>query len=268
MTGERSMLAARLEDYLSQAERGEVAVSPFLTPGERKQTERMLCERGMRDAARFWGGYPNAERQSLIVFPDFYVQIPECMPAPESDPTEAVSELGGEVIEAIRIRGSGFRKLTHRDYLGAILHLGLERDAVGDLAVQNDFEAILFCHQRLTQFLCENLTRIANDGVRCEPCLLDERFTDGRVYKPISDTVASARLDCVVAALTNLSREGAQTAIRAGLVEVDFEEEERIDRILCPPVTLSVRGHGRYVLRAFDGETKKGRLRMKADQMV
>ncbi len=262
------MLSARIEDYILQAERGEVAVSPFLTPGERKVAKRMLVERGVKDAARFFGGYPDAERQCLILFPDFYAQIPECMPAAEDDPTEAVGELGGETVEAIRIKGSGFRKLSHRDYLGAILNLGLERDAIGDIAMQNDFEAVLFCHHRLTAFLCENLTRIANDAVRCKPYLLDESFTDGRHYRPISDTVASARLDCVVAALTNLSREGAQAAVRSGLVEVDFEAEERIDRILEPPVTLSIRGYGRYILRAFDGETKKGRLRLRADQMI
>ncbi len=263
---EKDLLAARIDDYLSQAGRGEVAVSNFLTPGERKQAERLLTERGEWSSARFWGGYPNAERRCLILFPDFWTQIPECMPA--ADPTEAVRALDGETVEAIRIKGSGFRKLTHRDCLGAILHLGLERDAIGDIAMQNDFEAVLFCHHRLAEFLCENLTKIANDAVRCVPQELDESFTDGRHYRPICDTVASARLDCVVAALTNLSREGAQTAVRSGLVEVDFEAEERIDRMLEPPATLSVRGYGRYILRSFDGETKKGRLRMKADQMV
>jgi RNA-binding protein YlmH len=265
---EKDLLAARIDDYLSQAGRGEVAVSNFLTPGEQKAAVRLLAERGSLDSARFWGGYPDAERRCLILFPDFWTQIPDCMPKGEDDPTEAVRELDGETVEAISVTGSGFRKLNHRDYLGAILHLGLERDAIGDIAVQNDFEAVLFCHRRLTEFLCENLTKIANDAVRCAPEQLDETFTDGRHYRPIYDTVASARLDCVVAALTNLSREGAQTAVRSGLVEVDYEAEERIDRILEPPATLSVRGYGRYILRSFDGETKKGRLRIKADQMV
>ena len=72
----------------------------------------------------------------------------------------------------------------------------------------------------------------------------------------------------VVAALTNLSREDAQSAIRGGLVEVDFEPEERVDLSLTPPVTVSVRGFGRYVLCSFDGETRKGRLRLRADQLV
>lgn len=71
-----------------------------------------------------------------------------------------------------------------------------------------------------------------------------------------------------MAALTHLSREEAQRAVRTGLVELDFEPEERPDRLLSPPLTLSVRGYGRYVLRAFEGETRRGRLRLRADRLV
>ena len=146
--------------------------------------------------------------------------------------------------------------------------LGLERDTLGDIAVQNEHEAVVFCPARMVAFLTENLCKIGSDSVRCAPYVPDEHFTDGRKYRPIRDTVASPRLDCVVAALTNLSRDAAQQAIRSGLVEVDFEPTERVDLMLAPPATVSVRGYGRYILRSFDGETRKGRLRMCADQMI
>ena len=113
-----------------------------------------------------------------------------------------------------------------------------------------------------------DLDKIGSDSVKCSFYELDERFTDGRSYRPITDTVASPRLDCVVAALTNLSRDDAQRTIRSGFVEVEFEPEERVDRQLTPPMTISVRGFGRYILRSFDGETRKGRLRMRADQLI
>ena len=60
----------------------------------------------------------------------------------------------------------------------------------------------------------------------------------------------------------------AQSAVRTGLVEVDFEVEERTDLILVPPATVSVRGYGRFILRSFDGQTRKGRLRLRADRLV
>ena len=134
--------------------------------------------------------------------------------------------------------------------------------------MQDEHSAILFCPRTLAEFLIGELTKVGPDTVRCRECVIDETFTDGKQYRPISDTVASARLDCVVAALCNLSREAAQSAVRGGLVEVDFEPEERVDTVLEPPITVSVRGHGRFILRSFDGETKKGRLRLKADQLV
>lgn len=269
MTGHRNpSLEARLEDYVAFSEKGRIAVSSFLTPGERKQAERFLIARGCADRAIFWGGYAEAERTCLFLLPDFYAEIEGLMPPPSTDPAETLSELDGDAVVAVRIRGSGFRVLSHRDYLGSLLGLGIERDAIGDIAVQSDCEAVTFCRRSLLPFLIQHFTKVASDAVRCSETALTEAFTDGKRYEPISDTVASPRLDCVVAALTNLSREDAQQAVRTGLVEVDFELEERTDRILTPPATVSVRGHGRFILRTFDGETRKGRLRLRADKLV
>ena len=262
------LLEARLNDYLARAGRGSVAVSRFLTPGERRQAERWLTAHGVRAQARFWGGYSGAERLCLFLLPDFYLDMPELMPAEGENPAGTIPDPETDAVTAVRIRGSGFRVLAHRDYLGSLLGLGLERDALGDIAVQNEHEAVVFCTRRIAAFLLSDLQKVASDPVRCEEYTPDARFTDGRSYRPIADTVASPRLDCVVAALTNLSREEAQRAVRTGLVEVDFEPEDRVDRILSAPATLSVRGHGRYLLRAFEGETRRGRLRLRADQLV
>ena len=158
--------------------------------------------------------------------------------------------------------------LTLECYVRFLAALGLERDALGDVVVQDPFRAVVFCSETIGEFLLTSLTKVASDTVRCTRYVPDEGFTDGIRYQPIRDTIASPRLDCVVAALTNLSRENAQNAIRSGLVEVDFEPTERTDLQLTPPATLSIRGHGRFVLRAFDGETRKGRLRMIADKRI
>jgi RNA-binding protein YlmH len=120
----------------------------------------------------------------------------------------------------------------------------------------------------MADFFSTALTKVATDTVSCAPCEIGAGFTDGKKYAPINDTVASERLDCVVAALTNQSREAAQRAVRSGLVEVNFELVERTDLLLEAPAWISVRGFGRYRLRAFDGETKKGRLRLRADRLI
>ena len=71
-----------------------------------------------------------------------------------------------------------------------------------------------------------------------------------------------------MAALTGKSRDAAREAITSGLVEVDYTPEERPDRSLTPPVLLSVRGTGKFRLLPFEGETKKGRLRLRAEKFV
>lgn len=274
MTAQRdvgaAMLSARIGDAIEKSRRGEVAVLPFLTPVQRKQAERELRTCGYREAAWFFGGYGTAERVCLFLLPEYLTAILD-IPLQECETDTLLALLGEDVtraVTAVRICGSGFRKLTHRDYLGAILGLGLERDALGDLAVQNEREAVLFCSQTIAAFLIESLSKVGSDTVKCRLYTVDDSFTDGKVYAPISATVASSRLDCVVAALTGLSREDAQSTIRSGLVEVEFEPSERVDLTLTPPATLSVRGYGRFVLRAFDGETRKGRLRLRADKLV
>lgn len=268
-TDARDLFEARLEDAIRKCNAGSVAHLPFLTMRQRRRAERLLEARGMRENIWFWGGHPTAERACLFLLPDYLVAIlPEDADEREAALPDYLADELQEAVVALSMQGSGFRNLSHRDYLGAVLGLGIERDALGDIAVQDEHSAILFCPRTLAGFLSGELTKVGSDTVRCRECKIDESFTDGKKYRPISDTVASARLDCVVAALCNLSREAAQSAVRSGLVEVDFEPEERVDTVLEPPITVSVRGHGRFILRSFDGETKKGRLRLKADQLI
>ena len=271
MAGEnaRDLFEARLEDALRKCASGSVVQVPFLTMRERRRAERILNVRGMRDSYWFWGGHKAAERTCLFLLPDYLVAIlPEDTTEREAALPDYLAEELTDAVVSLSIKGSGFRNLTHRDYLGAVLGLGIERDAIGDVAVQDEHSAVLFCPRTLAGFFIGELTKVGADTVRCRECVIDETFTDGKQYRSISDTVASPRLDCVVAALCNLSREAAQNAVRGGLVEVDFEPEERVDAVLEPPITVSVRGHGRFILRSFDGETRKGRLRLRADQLI
>ena len=262
------LLRARIGDALGKSERGEIGVLSYLTPREQKQAERYLRECGAWQSTYLFGGYPDAARACLFFLPEYLTLALESLSDADCAAEETLGEDLTDAVSAVRIKGSGYRVLSHRDYLGSVLALGIERDAFGDIALQGDCEAVLFCSSKMAAFLCENLTHVASDTVKCERYRVDDRFTDGRRYRAISDTVASPRLDCVVASLTNLSREAAKEAVQSGRVEVDFEVEERVDLLLTPPTTLSIRGYGRFILRSFDGETRKGRLRMRADQLI
>ena len=169
---------------------------------------------------------------------------------------------------ALRIEGSGYRVLTHRDFLGSLLGLGLERSILGDVVVEDGQgkSAVLFCEDRIADFIEEHLIRVANDKVKVSRLELSMYVPPKRDFTPIADTVASARLDGVVAALCGLSREKARDTVLGGLVEINFEREERPDRTVTPPALISVRGVGRFRVLCLNDRTRKGRIRMEAEQ--
>ena len=283
---DKQVLYDRAEDMLRRTARGEVTRSRFLSPAEAHALSAYLLRGGHTKDCFFYGGYPEAERTRLFLLPGYLTDFLGAdterdfsFEEPEEDEHTAEGYPVGlidsytdgavtESITALYVKGSGYRDLSHRDYLGSILSLGVERDVLGDIVPDSGFSAVVICDGKIAPFLRENLKRVANDAVKVTPFVIPKGFAGNRKTLPVVDTVASERLDCVVAALTNSSREAAQTLIRSGLCEVDFETEEKPDRLLAAPCQISVRGYGRFRLCAFDGETKKGRLRMKAEKFV
>lgn len=269
------LLLARMDDLCRRGERGEPAFSVYLTPGEAKYAAAHLSARIRAGTAVLWGGYPDAERVRVIILPDYSEGLVD--PAALAvDPVATLREVGfGETADAVseavcvlRIRGSGFRELTHRDFLGSVLGLGLERNAVGDIVVPNPHTAYLVTSARTAEFLLTGLSKVANDTVKVDRLGDDTPLRAARRLQPISDTVASERLDCVVAALCNLSREKAQMAVKAGLVELDYELCEACDTTVEAPAVITVRGYGKFAVREFDGVTRKGRIRLVAGKYV
>lgn len=279
--GEIRLLLSRLDDLAAEAGRGLAALSAYLTPREAKAAARHLSPLLLRGTAVLWGGYVGAERVRAVLLPDYAEGLVDPH-ALGTEPVTALREVGfddladaiSQAVTPLCVRGSGYRALGHRDYLGSILALGVERDAIGDLLVADAAEdgarptAYLFTNARMADFLAESLERVANDTVQVSRVEAAGLIIPERKLSPIRDTVASERLDCVVAALCNLSRDASQTAVRQGLVEVDYEPATACDRILTPPATITVRGYGKFRLDAFDGETRKGRVRLVAGKYV
>ena len=269
------LLLSRLDDLVRKSERGEVAVSSFLTPREAKYARVHLSSRVSAGTAVLWGGYLTAERVRAVILPDYTEGLVDPT-ALMSDPAAALSDAGlDDLAETIRgavcpvlVKGSGFRELSHRDYLGSVLGLGLERDAIGDILIPDSHSALLLTDTRVVDFLTTQLEKVATDTVRVSRLPEGTALTGTRRLQPITDTVASERLDCVVAALCNLSREKAQMAVKAGLVELDYEAVEACDATVEAPAVISVRGFGKFAVHAFDGTTRKGRIRLVAGKYI
>ena len=269
------LLLSRLDDLVRVGGRGEAAVSPYLTPREAKYARAHLSARVSAGTAVLWGGYPTAERVRAVILPDYTEGLVDPT-ALASDPAAALTDGGlDDLAEFIRgavcpvqVRGSGFRELSHRDYLGSILGLGLERDAIGDILIPDTHSAILLTDTRVGDFLTTQMEKVATDTVRVSRLPEGTALTGTRRLQPITDTVASERLDCVVAALCNLSREKAQMAVKSGLVELDYEAVEDCSATVDAPAVISVRGFGKFAVHAFDGTTRKGRIRLAAGKYM
>ena len=269
------LLLSRLDDLVRVGGRGEAAVSSFLTPREAKYARAHLSARVSAGTAVLWGGYPTAERVRVVILPDYTEGLVDAAVL-ASDPVAALTDGGlDDLADTIRcavcpmlVKGSGFRELSHRDYLGSVLGLGLERDAIGDILMPDAHSAILLTDARVGDFLTTQMEKVATDTVRVSRLPEGTALTGTRRLQPITDTVASERLDCVVAALCNLSREKAQMAVKSGIVELDYEAVEDCSATVDAPAVISVRGFGKFAVHAFDGTTRKGRIRLAAGKYM
>ena len=176
--------------------------------------------------------------------------------------------LTGDRLCAAHIEGSAFRTLTHRDFMGAILNLGIKREALGDIAVLGESSADAYCTARAGELIAAELKRIGRDGVRATVRAVGafERIT--REFETLTVIVASMRLDCVVGELANVSRESAKRLIASGAVELDHRESADADERVAEGATVSVRGAGKYRIGETLGETRSARLRLRVLKYV
>ncbi len=260
---EQKLFIARLDDHASEREKGRVSHSDFLTPSESFAAEKYLSSLGIKDKICFFGGYFAAERKQIFLLPDY---VSDYLPKTESERYEMLCEEFEGSISALEIKGSSYKKLTHRDYLGSVLALGIKRSAIGDICMLGDSSAIIFCLASVEGLILTELQKIGADKVSIKKIKPDVNMPSCLKFKQVSDTVASNRIDCIVSALCTLSREKAQETIRAGLCTHNYSECEKTDLDVNENDVISVRGHGKFIIRSLSGTTKKGRIRLIADK--
>ena len=215
--------------------------SGFLSPAEQAAFLASAPQGGIPYA--FEGGAPAAERRILIFGGENDLGYPPEPPIA----VLAVRPVSEKYAEA----------LSHRDYLGAVLALGIERELVGDIIVREK-SAYILCLRQIADYICANLTEVRKTKVQVtaeegtvpelEPVLKEEHLN-----------VASERLDAVVAAFCGLARGKADALFAAERVFVNSLPEKRGDRRLKEGDVFSVRGFGKGIYDGIVKETKKGR---------
>ncbi len=153
-------------------------------------------------------------------------------------------------------------ELSHRDFLGALMNLGIERSTVGDIKT-GEKQAYLFCLESIAGFICENLDQVKHTRVKCS---VTEDYQSIPKEEPVLNNihVPSLRVDAVLARVYNMSREKSQELFRNGKVYVDGRLCENHSRQLKAGETVNARGYGKFTLMGEGRETKKGRLSVEA----
>lgn len=156
--------------------------------------------------------------------------------------------------------------LTHRDYLGALMNLGVERDMLGDIILR-DKTAYLFAHERIAPYLAETLTRVRRTDVRLSRV---EQIPGGALFRTEEVLIQAVgeRLDAVVAKVYAISREESLSLFRKKLVFVDGRCCENNSYTPKPNERISVRGFGRFIYRGSRSETRKGKLNLVVEKYV
>ena len=245
---EQSELLKRISDLALRCDRnGCITNSAFLTPAECYLLETRKVSIG---EAKLYltGGREECERKVAFFLP-YYLE-------------ETDFDIG-EYIKAVRIT-SFFGKPGHRDYLGAILGLGIERDRIGDLLLFND-TAYVFCLSSVVSVLLQELDKVGRVSVKTEQIALSDVPTPEKRVKKITFTVKSLRLDAVTGDLFGVSRTTAAELIRLGTVTLNYTICEKVDAPIKEGDTLSVRGKGKGRIAQIGGRSRKDRLFVEAE---
>lgn len=277
LSEEEGLLLSRTAELIGRADGATVCSGCFYNLGEQYLLRAYMKMVGLTEGVHyvFFGGYDYAERAMLFCFPSYLSDA--IAAALESSETKSYAAqmkedamLSEEALLGIRIQGSGYKTLSHRDYLGALLSLGIERHTLGDIVIPDTHSAYLIAKTNICDFLLTTLEHVGADKVRVSRVPSEEMraLPDMHRFEMISDTIASPRLDSIVAACANLSRKKAKVAVLAGSVELDFRTVTAPDANVPDHSYISIRGVGRFLFLGIDGTSKKGRLRMKAKRFI
>ncbi len=245
------LFIARLEDMVSRSERDGCAVfSSFFDERQCAEAEAWCRFNAGGLKYALWGGFPEARRKMLAVYPDY---LEECIP-------------GDMPMKCITFTYRTEDNLTHRDFLGTFMGMQLKRETVGDIITAQG-KAQAFVTDVAARLLVSSVSKIGRTGVK----VTDAQPFDIEVkqdFKIITGTVASLRLDCVVSLAANVSRENAARLIRSEKVDVDHITAHSVSAELAEGNIISIRGCGRFILSGINGSTKKGRIHIELKKYI
>lgn len=222
----------------------DIKATEFLNPFEVKNAIDILnSESDLK--YKVDGGYENAERQLIYIFP-YYIEEDDV----ESD------------LRVIQIEGNfKFKAISHRDYLGALLNLGIKREKIGDIIIHENFCQVIVSFD-ICDFILMNLEKVSNNNVKLKEISREDIIYSKPKYKDVSFTVTSSRIDCIISGLYNISRQESSKLINNEKVQVNYEKITSCSNEIKAGCLISVRGKGRSQITSIGGLTKKGKIKV------
>jgi len=265
------LLIARIEDKIDQAaDKYMLTAGDFLDMHQRKIAEDYCKSRKLPVRYIFYGGYADAERCMPVFLPD-YIELPAGGGTASVEGSSAAGAAGqipeeiAELLSVVRVTApKGGRVLTHRDYLGSLLALGLDREVTGDILVRGPDEktgggADIVVEAGVAEFIEMNYNKAGHTNLTVESLPIGALDTGLVNIVEKRDTVASLRLDNIVSSAFAVSRSKAAEAIRRGIVSVNSVECLKVDRIIEEGDRVTLRGKGKIALAEVGGRSRKDR---------
>ena len=246
-TEDQALFEAKIADCVRLGEKRPSFLG-FLELSERAEAEQIL-HRMHAGNYMFFGGWDDAERVMLGVFPDYLDSDPVLFP-----------------LTALTLQYRKQDVLTHRDFLGSFMAQGVVRASLGDILIEEG-RAVLFVKSELAPHFQSQVEKIGRVGVQ-----ITEGFSEplpvAHSFQPLRGVVASERLDCFVAFLTSSGREKAAQMIHGGYVSVNHRETISVSARVNPGDILSIRRYGRFIVDGIGPQTKKGRLSIQCRKYI
>ena len=222
----------------------DVRYSEFLNPFEIENAKAIL---NSTSDLKYTvdGGYKESERKVVFIYP-FYMEYEDI----------------DETLRFIQIEGNfKFKSISHKDYLGSLLSLGIKREKIGDIIIHENFCQVIVSND-ICDFILMNLEKVSNNNVKLKEISREDIIYSPPKCKDVSFTVTSSRIDCVISGLYNISRQESSKLINNEKVQVNYEKITSASKEIKSESLISVRGKGRAQIISIGDLKKKNKIKV------
>lgn len=243
---EEKILKNYIEDQIQKALKSGIGTTKFLTPQEQTEAINHINHHKYNQQVDVIkdGGYNDAERIRIIFINKQWGEYKR-----------------DDLLTALLIEHRKQDNIGHRDILGALMNMGIERNTIGDIETKGK-QPTLVCIPEVSQYIIENLTKVANVRVEVQSIKLEKLGNRIEELDMMQIIASSMRIDCLLAEVFNLSRNEASNLIQQGKVNLNHKLVNKQDSNVEEGDIIALRGKGKVKIVGYDGKTKKDRFKL------